>query len=293
MAEGTFIRFLKRNLMEILFLLPLFALVGLVTIYPIADALYLAFEQPGGTLGLGNFNYAFKYLDAWTAFVNTVVIVALALAIQFLVSLLTALLLNRSFFGRGFFRTIIMIPFGVATVVSGIMFTFLFSPNPTQWYLNSMLVRSGLFASGFNWVRPAWVAIVSVAIADSWKNFPLIMLILLGGLASIPASQYESAAIDGANFLQQFRHITLPNLYPFIMMAVTIRAIQEFNILALPLVLVGQYPSFLGTLAYFQFETFVLHSAQYAAAVAAVLLALILLFISIYLAVSRLLGLEV
>ncbi len=279
--------------MEILFLVPLVVLVAVVTLYPVADSLYLAFEQTNGTLGLGNFDYIFTYSGALTALINTAVIVALALTLQFLVSLLTALLLNRSFFGRAFFRTIIMIPFGVATVVSGIMFTFLFTPNPTSWYLNSIIVRSGIASTGINWVRPSWVALVSLAIADSWKNFPLIMLILLGGLASIPASQYESAAIDGANFLQQFRHITMPNLYPFIMMAVTIRAIQEFNLLALALVLVGDYPSFLGTLAYSTFTNYGIHDAQLAAAIATVLLGLICLFIVIYIAVSRRLGLEV
>lgn len=279
--------------MEIIFLIPLFALVGTVTLYPIAQSFYLAFLQPNNTLGLGNFQYAFTAYAVQTAIINTAYIVGLALTLQFLISLLTALLLNRSFFGRSFFRTVIMIPFGVATVVSGIMFTFMFTPSPTSWYLNSIIVKLGISSTGINWIRPTWIAIVSLSIADSWKNFPLIMLILLGGLASIPASQYESAAIDGANFLQQFRHITMPNLYPFIMMAVTIRAIQEFNILALVLVLVGNYPPFLGPLAYSTFTSYGIHDANYASAMAVILLGLICLFIVVYIAVSRRLGMEV
>ncbi len=293
MAEGAAIRFFKRNLMEIIFLIPLLALVGTITLYPIARSIYLAFLQSNNQIGLGNFQYVFHYQDVTTALINTAFIVALALTMQFLISLLTALLLNRSFFGRSFFRTVIMIPFGVATVVSGIMFTFLFTPSPQSWYLNSIIVKLGISNTGINWIRPSWVAILSLAIADSWKNFPLIMLILLGGLASIPASQYESAAIDGANFLQQFRHITMPNLYPFIMMAVTIRAIQEFNILALALVLVGSYPTFLGPLAYTTFTNYGIHDANYASAIAMVLLGLISLFILVYIAISRRLGMEV
>lgn len=279
--------------MEFIFLIPLFVLVGTITVYPISQAIYLAFLQSNNTVGLANFNYVFSFYGVRDALLNTVYIVLLALLMQFLISLLTALLLNRSFFGRAFFRTVIMIPFGVATVVSGIMFTFLFTASPSSWYLNSIIVKLGISNTGFNWIRPAWRAILSLAIADSWKNFPLIMLILLGGLASIPLSQYESAAIDGANFLQQFRHITMPNLYPFIMMAVTIRAIQEFNILALALVLVGSYPTFLGPLAFTTFTNYGVHDANYAAAIAMVLLGLICLFIIFYVAISRRLGMEV
>ncbi len=265
-------------------------MVSVITIYPIVYGIYLSFAEYSGSVGLENYNYVFSTYGVTYAIINTLLIVGVALTIQFLLALLTALLLNRDFRGRSFFRTVIMVPFGVATVVSGIAFTFIFSPS--GWYLNSLLIHLGLISTGIDWIRPIPVAIMSVALADSWKNFPLIMLILLGGLSSIPQSQYESAAIDGAGFVKQFIYITLPGLFPFIMIAVTIRLIQEVNILSLPLVLTGYTPAFLGTLSFQIYETFSLGSANQAAAVATILLGIVVLLVTMYIIISRRMGME-
>ncbi len=265
-------------------------MVSIITIYPIAYGIFLGFSEFSGRVGIGNYSYVFSAYNVKGAILNTLVIVGVALTIQFLLALLTALLLNRNFVGRSFFRTVIMVPFGVATVVSGIAFTFIFSPS--GWYLNSLLIHLGLIRSGVDWIRPIPRAIISIAIADSWKNFPLIMLILLGGLSSIPQSQYESAAIDGAGFIKQFAYITLPGLFPFIMIAVTIRLIQEVNILSLPLVLTGYTPAFLGTLSFQIYELFSAGSANQAAAVATILLGIVLLLVALYILISRRIGME-
>ena len=265
-------------------------MVSVITIYPILSGIFLGFSEFSGKVGLANYRYVFSTYGVVDAIINTVLIVVTALTIQFLLALLTALLLNRDFRGRGFFRTVIMVPFGVATVVSGIAFTFIFSPS--GWYLNSMLIHLGLISTSIDWIRPIPRAIISIALADSWKNFPLIMLILLGGLSSIPQSQYESAAIDGAGFIKQFIYITLPGLYPFIMIAVTIRLIQEVNILSLPLVLTGYTPAFLGTLSFQIYESFSLGSANQAAAVATILLGIVALLVTLYIFISRRLGME-
>ncbi len=265
-------------------------MVSVITIYPIVYGIYLGFSEFSGNIGLANYNYVFSAYNVTGAIINTMFIVGAALTIQFMLALLTALLLNRDFKGRGFFRTVIMVPFGVATVVSGIAFTFIFSPS--GWYLNSFLIHLGLIRTGIDWIRPIPRAIISIALADSWKNFPLIMLILLGGLSSIPQSQYESAAIDGAGFAKQFVYITLPGLYPFIMIAVTIRLIQEVNILSLPLVLTGYTPAFLGTLSFQIYELFSLGSANQAAAIATLLLGIVILLVTVYILISRRLGME-
>ncbi|MHB1648680.1 MAG: carbohydrate ABC transporter permease, partial [Cuniculiplasma sp.] len=196
----------------------------------------------------------------------------------------TALLLNRSFRGRSVFRAIIILPYGVATVVSAIAFTFVFSP--TGWYANEFIIKLGLVHADINWTVGV-LGFLSVAIADSWKTFPLIMLILLGGLQMIPDNLYEAAAVDGASQIQQFRHITLPNLYPFIMIALIIRAVSEFNILALPLILVGRNVVFLGTMSYSIYETFSVGSSELSASAATILLGIILVFVIVYVYISN------
>ena len=87
--------------------------------------------------------------------------------------------------------------------------------------------------------------------------------------------------------MQQFRHITLPHLYPFILIALIIRSVSEFNILALPLILVGNKIQFLGTFSYNLYETFSLGSAELSAAAASVLLAIIFVFVAVYILISN------
>ena len=281
------VRQLKNNLMEVIFILPLLIFVGLLNIYLIIVGVN------SGFLLLGQYSlYNYQQLQTYTPSLqtvtfNTFLYVPFALAIEFFLALFTALLLNRSIRGRSAFRSIVMLPYGVATVVSAIAFSFIFTA--TNGYANEFLTGIGLSSHQIDWTLGNY-AFVSVALADSWKTFPLIMLILLGGLQMIPESQYEAAAMDGATPLQQFRRITMPNLYPFIMIAMIIRAVSEFNILSLPLILVGSNLQFLGTFSFNLYETFSLGSANMSAAAATVLLAIVLMFVVIYVYVSGKLG---
>lgn len=281
------VRQLKNNLMEVVFILPLLIFIGILNIYPIIQGINLSFMLLG-KYSLYNYYQLQNYTPSlYTVTVNTIAFVPFALAIEFFLALFTALLLNRSIRGRSVFRSIIMLPYGVATVVSAIAFSFIFSA--TNGYANEILIGIGLSHSQVDWTS-GYIAFFSIAVADSWKTFPLIMLILLGGLQMIPESQYEAAAIDGASQLQQFVRITLPNLYPFIMIAMIIRAVSEFNILSLPLILVGSNVQFLGTLSFNLYETFSLGSANISAAVATVLLSIVMVFVLIYIYVSGKLG---
>ncbi|MHB8396599.1 MAG: carbohydrate ABC transporter permease [Thermoplasmataceae archaeon] len=273
--------------MEVVFILPLLIFIGVLNIYPIIQGINLSFLLLG-KYSLYNYYQLQSYSPSlYAVTVNTIVYVPFALAIEFFLALFTALLLNRAIRGRAAFRSIIMLPYGVATVVSAIAFSFVFSA--TNGYANEILIRMGILHSQVDWTS-GYAAFFSIAVADSWKTFPLIMLILLGGLQMIPESQYEAAAIDGANQLQQFVRITLPNLYPFIMIAMIIRAVSEFNILSLPLILVGSNVQFLGTLSFNLYETFSLGSANISAAVATVLLSLVMVFVLVYIYVSGKLG---
>ena len=277
-------KIIKKNLLEIIFIIPLLIFISWINVLPIIRGVLLGFQL------LGHYStYNYEQLATPTYSIvnktmNTVIIVALALSIEFALALLTSLLLNRNFRGRTFFRSIVMLPYGVATVVSAIGFTFIFAPS--GWYGNEILLKLGLIHSDINWIKGP-IAFLSVAVADSWKTFPLIMLILLGGLQTIPDSLYEAAAIDGASKIQQFRHITIPSLFPFIMIALIIRAVSEFNILSLPLILVGNNLLFLGTLAYDIYISFSLGSANLADAVATILLVIVMLFVALYIYASN------
>ncbi|MHB8372883.1 MAG: carbohydrate ABC transporter permease [Thermoplasmataceae archaeon] len=276
---------LKNNAMEVAFILPLLIFIGYINIYPIIQGIILSFTLVG-KFSLYNYNaLQTQYTPNLSSVTfNTLIYVPLALAIEFSLALLTSLLLNKNFQGRSVFRAIIILPYGIATVVSAIAFTFIFAPE--GWYANEFMMKLGFLHASINWTSGT-LGFFVIAIADSWKTFPLIMLILLGGLQSIPDSLYEAAAIDGATQMQQFRHITLPHLYPFILIALIIRSVSEFNILALPLILVGNKIQFLGTFSYNLYETFSLGSAELSAAAASVLLAIIFVFVVVYILISN------
>ena len=144
-----------------------------------------------------------------------------------------------------------------------------------------MLYRLGLIDLPIDWTGSRWLAVLTVAVADTWKVTPLVMLILLAGLQAIPRQLYEAARTDGATAWQQFRGITLPLLRPAITMALIVRGVDAFRIFALPLALTGRNLPVLSTYAYVEYLEY--GSPHTAAASSTLLLLLILVTVAAYL----------
>ena len=176
------------------------------------------------------------------------------------------------------------------TIVAGAVMLLVFSRSG---YLNTLLF--GLadavnLLPGIDWhfvpmswtVAGGWRTLLTLAVADTWKVLPVVTLILLAGLESIPEEVYEAADVDGARGWQRFIRITLPLLAPYVTMAVILRAIDAFRIFELALVLAGRVEPVLGTFIWSRYgpPTSDPHTA---AAAAIVLFALILVFIVLYL----------
>jgi trehalose transport system permease protein len=248
---------LRRHRFEIALVAPLVLYILLLTLAPIVDTFRLSLSGPDGETFPSTANYTriFESEVFRTAFKNTVIVAMLSLILELVIGLATALALNARFKGRSLVRTIILIPLGVPTIVSGAVMLLLFSRSG---YLNSLL--AGL-ADVFNrlplpdwdfvplsWtVAGGWRTLFTVAIADMWKVLPVVVLIFIAGLQSISEDVYEAASVDGASKWQTFRKITLPMLVPFITMAVILRAIDAFRIYELALVLAGRVEPVLGT----------------------------------------------
>jgi trehalose transport system permease protein len=206
------------------------------------------------------------------------------------VGLTVALALNVPFRGRGFVRTVTLIPIGVPTIVSGAVMLLIFARSG---YLNSLLAGVANLVSllpGIDWTfRPigltvagGWRTLLTVAVADMWKVLPVMILIFLAGLQSIPEELYEAADVDGATRWQRFRRVVLPLLIPFITIAVILRAIDAFRIYELALVLSGRVEPVLGT--YIGTVYLPPTSDQYTAAAGSIVLfAMIMVFIVLYL----------
>jgi trehalose transport system permease protein len=247
----------RKHRFEISLCFPLVAYLVILTLAPILDTFRISLSGTRGETfpSVAAYQAVFSTPEFWTAVKNTIIVALVSLSLEVAIGLATALALNAKFRGQSLVRTLIMIPMGVPTIVSGAVMLLVFA---RAGYLNSLL---GGFADlinripGVNWsfVPLSWTVaggfrtLLTVAIADMWKVLPVVMLIFLAGLQSIPEDVYEAAAVDGATKWQRFTRITLPMLLPFITMAVILRAIDAFRIFELALVLAGRVEPVLGT----------------------------------------------
>jgi ABC-type sugar transport system permease subunit len=272
---------LRRDLKYFLFVLPSIIYVLAFAFYPSARAVYLSFENSRGQFTLANYKELF-FFNIYGTIENTVIVTVGALLIQLGLALGISSILVREFRGKKLVSTISIIPMGVATVVAAITFSFIFQTS--GGYANSFLHLFGL--NGVNWYSTTLSSLFIVMIADSWKNTPIMTLILLAGMYSIPRDLYFAASLDGAGPLRRFIHVTLPNLKKFIAIALIIRGVSEFNIFALPLILIGYTPPLLTTLTYSLYST---TTENLASAGAVLILALIsvLIFLNIKLGGKR------
>ncbi|MEW6228295.1 MAG: sugar ABC transporter permease [Bacillota bacterium] len=216
------------------------------------------------------------------AFFNTVFITLAGLALQMTTGLILALMLNRNFRGRGLMRALLLVPLGVPTLVSAVNMSFIFG---TSGYLNELLYRIGLARVPIDWASGGIKTLLVVVVADLWKVMPIVTLLLLAGLETIPGDVYEAGAVDGTTAWQRFRYITLPLLKPSITMALILRAIDVFRIFDLPLVLAGRVTPVVATYAYFEY--FAWNNEFTSAAAATILLGMIVVFTFGYLFVAE------
>lgn len=260
----------KESYTSLLFILPAVAYIAYFSIIPSITAVYQSFQTPIKSWVLSNYQ-GLQFFGLGSAIVNTIVVSFGALAFQFFLAFIVSSILTKEFKGKKAFMTLFIIPWGVATVVAGFSFSNIFQVS--GGYMNSFLALLGIHS--FNWYSTYASRVFVLIISDAWKNTPIVALILLAGMSGIHDEVYQAASVDGAGPVRRFFYITVPNLRNFIIIALVIRGISEFNIFALPLILVGYRPVLLTTLTY---QFFSGSSIYYSYAAATILLAFILVF---------------
>ena len=161
---------------------------------------------------------------------HTLVYTFLAVVLPLIFGTLAALIFNARLPLRGVLRGLFVMPMMATPVAIALVWTMMF--HPQLGVLNYLLSLIGIGPQ--EWVFNPRTVIPSLVLVETWQWTPLVMLIVLGGLAAIPTEPYESAAIDGASAFQRFRYITLPMIAPFLMVAVIIRtidALKSFDII--------------------------------------------------------------
>lgn len=276
-SQSAFKRFAKRNWFSAVLILPMLVFIFSFTLIPIFQTITLSFkDQNTSAFTLENYKYMFSQRSFGGAVVNSLSITAISLVIQISLGYVIALVLKQTFIGKGIARAIVLIPTGVPTLVSGVAMLYVFS---TSGYLNEIFYRLSIMSTPIDWMSNKITSLFMVALADSWKVIPMVVLLILSGLESIPKELYEASAIDGVNRRQNFRYITLPQLKATMTMTILMRMVDLLKIFEMPQVLLGRSTPFLGTLAYSEYSY---GNYNYSAVVSTVLLLVIIICVALY-----------
>jgi ABC-type sugar transport system permease subunit len=146
--------------------------------------------------------------EVLAAIPRTLFFAAMSTAITLPLALITALALNRGFRGVSIFFMALLMPWAVASIVAGIFWRFIFDTN--FGIVNGVLIGFGLIEEGINWLQNTAQAVAIALVAQSWRSVPLLAVLLLAALKTIPEALYRAAKMDGATAWESFRYITLP-----------------------------------------------------------------------------------
>lgn len=212
------------------FVIPALVIVGAVIIFPWAFTLWMSLNewQLGSGerfVGLANFVRLAGDTRFWQSMANTLYYTVLSVVAPLVLGTLAALVFDSKIPMRGLLRGIFVMPMMATPVAIALVWTMMY--HPQLGVLNYLLSLVGIGPQ--EWIFNQKTVIPSLVIVETWQWTPLVMLIVLGGLAAMPRDPFESAEIDGANGWQKFRYITFPMILPFMMVAVIIRSIDALK----------------------------------------------------------------
>jgi multiple sugar transport system permease protein len=266
---------------------PAFVIMGIVTAYPLVRAVWLSLfrdrlTDPAGRVfvGLGNYRTILGDPLWWQDVAATATITVAGVTLELLLGFVIAFAMLRVARGRTALRTAILIPYGVVTVVAAFAWR-------TAFALDTGFVNAWLGLGDLAWFGARWTSLIVIVLAEVWKTTPFVALLLLAGLAQIPADLDEAAALDGASAWQRFRRITLPNMRGAVLVALLFRTLGAWRIFDTIFVMTaGAHDTeTLSFLAYRQ--TITLLELGLGSAVSVLLFASVLLIAAVFLAAFR------
>lgn len=244
MSKSTALSGRKRNerVAAYIFVIPAVFLLIAFMIVPIVYTFYYSVFQyqvmrPGDITFVGLQNYVKLIADSdfWQSLKNTFYFSIIVVPVQCALALALAMLVSKKFRGVSIFRTMYFSPQLTSMVVISVLWTVLYNSNPNTGLINSMLVNLGM--DPINFLTNEKTAMNAIIFMSAWQGAGYQMMIFLAGLQGIPGDQYEAASVDGANGIQQFLHITLPNLKGTIKYVIQITLIQAMKLFTQPYVM--------------------------------------------------------
>jgi len=248
-ATGRRRTWLTDRRMAALFIAPTIILLVAISIFPLIWSVYLSFTQYKVTgvaapvwVGLNNFRDILTendLYDNWKQFQFTAVVVICAVGLEFLLGFGLAMLLVRKFPGRGAILTLMLTPMMLAPVIVGLFWKFMLDAS---FGVVNYIQSAWLHLPRVDYLnQPSW-ATVSIIVADVWMWTPFMLLISVAGLSAIPKYLTEAALVDRASAWFRFRHITLPLVWPLLLIALLFRTIDAIKLFDLPFTLTGGGP---------------------------------------------------
>ncbi|MEM1162750.1 MAG: sugar ABC transporter permease [Pseudomonadota bacterium] len=230
---------LANRMTPYLFMAPAVIIMAIALIYPLGYMIWGSFRawDPSQTIGEAEFVGLKNYVTLWNdpnfreSLGVTLRFAFIVVAVEMVLGVGLALLLDRNIRGMSMLRTMFILPMMIAPVVVGLMWRYMF--HPTVGTLNQTLKSLGF--EGVDWLGQN--ALMSVIIADIWQWTPFIFILALAALQSLPRSALEAARIDGATAWQQIWHIKLPLMMPVLIVTGLLRLIDAFKVLEVILVL--------------------------------------------------------
>jgi multiple sugar transport system permease protein len=215
---------------------PAFAVMLLVTAYPILQAVYYSLfnyrlTDPDNRSFIGLSNYGVVLTDAlwWQALAVTLFITVVTVAVELVLGFGLAMVMAKALKSlRPLLRAVILIPYAVITVVSALGWKFAFDID--TWFVNHWFSWLPGISAETDWFGGQWSSLAVVCLAEIWKTTPFISLLLLAGLAQVPDVLQEAAMVDGATWWQRLWKVTIPNMKAAIMVALLFRTLDAFRI---------------------------------------------------------------
>ncbi len=234
----SLLRKIRRQRLAYLLILPTALVMAGIVFYPLIRGVLISFTDMNQYNMGSKFippSYRFVWLQNyvkvltsgqfWDILGQTLIWTITNVFFHFTIGLALALLLNRRFRGRAIYRTLLLIPWAVPTYISAFSWRWLF--NSKYGFFN--LALKALGADPIPWLSHQVWAMVAVIATNIWLGFPFMMVVLLGGLQSIPKQMYEASEVDGCGRIRQFWTITLPLLKPGALTVTLLGIIWTFN----------------------------------------------------------------
>ena len=223
--------------------IPYIFVVGIPVLYFLLNNLLTSFQNENFPFTFENYREIFAAPLTLKIFANTTLWVLGSVVGQFFLGLCVALLLHSIHFGQAFYRSIILIlPWVTLDIVAAVSWKWMY--NDLYGVFNDLLLRSGIIEQPVSWLGSKNMALFSVILANIWKGFSLAGLFILARLQGIPVSLYEAARIDGANMLQCFFRITVPQIRVVCLSILMLMVIWTINYFPLIFIMTSGGPNF-------------------------------------------------